>query len=291
MVVVCVEAVRGLFDDPTCFGTCVSIWRLVRALYSATFLRGLNLLATFGACVGKAARDDTTSDSKLFATVARRLHVPRLHGTVDCDMAIWTFIFQQLVRRFFCARWPVVLSMATLLFVDPWDFRVLGSDVGVGFVHLYVCFFVFCWTCFYGFLALRTSFASSSLFTFYLLDLRVYFLQDFCNFCLCDLAASSFQPGMRMLSGDLHVYAYVTISLPCCPRCFFLQSEKCVSKRRVLQTEHVQFPCRWQAVHTRYHMASPPGITWHHHQMAPHFDNLKMDIQCTHGLWGRRHGR
>ena len=25
MVVVCVEAVRGLFDDPTCFGTCVSM--------------------------------------------------------------------------------------------------------------------------------------------------------------------------------------------------------------------------------------------------------------------------
>ena len=202
LVVVRVEAVRGLFDDPTCFGTCVSIWRLVRALYSATFLRGLNLLATFGACVGKAARDDTTSDSKLFATVARRLHLPRLHGTVDCDMAIWTFIFQQLVRRFFCARWPVVLSMATLLFVDPWDFRVLGSDVGVGFVHLYACFFVFCWTCFYGFLAFRTSFASSSLCTFYLLDLRVYFLHDFCNLCLCDLAASSFQPGMRMLSGQ-----------------------------------------------------------------------------------------
>ena len=39
--------------------------------------------------------------------------------------------------------------------------------------------------------------------------------------------------------------------VPLCAWCCFLQSEKCVSKRRVLQTEHVQFPWRWQAVHTR----------------------------------------
>ena len=56
--------------------------------------------------------------------------------------------------------------------------------------------------------------------------------------CVCCLACFT---SMHMLH----------FCLPCCPRRFFLQSEKCVSKRRVLQTEHVQFPCRWQAVHTR----------------------------------------
>ena len=54
-VVVHFEAVRGLFDDPTCFGTCVSIWRLVRALYSATYL-----IESAGHIWG--------SDSKLLAT-------------------------------------------------------------------------------------------------------------------------------------------------------------------------------------------------------------------------------
>ena len=113
-------------------------------------------------------------------------------------------------RKVFLRSVACSLVHGYLAFVDPWDFRVLGLDVGVGFVHLYARVFVFCWTCFYGFLAFRTSFASCSLFTFYLLDLRVYFLQDFCNLCLCNLAPSSFQPGMRLLSGVLHVYAYVT---------------------------------------------------------------------------------
>ena len=83
-----------LFDDPTCFGTCLSIWPLVRAFYPATRLRRLNLLATFGACVDEAACDNTTLDSKLPATMPGGFHVSRLHRAVDCYMAIWTFIFQ-----------------------------------------------------------------------------------------------------------------------------------------------------------------------------------------------------
>ena len=58
------DAGRGLVDDPTSLGTCFSIWRLARALYPATFLTRLNLLATFRACVGESAHDDTASDSK-----------------------------------------------------------------------------------------------------------------------------------------------------------------------------------------------------------------------------------
>ena len=38
---------------------------------------------------------------------------------------------------------------------------------------------------------------------------------------------------------------------PCCPLWFFPQSEKCLCKRRVLQTEHVHCPRFWQAVQTR----------------------------------------
>ena len=91
------RAGRWLFDDPTCFGTCLSIWPLVRAFYPATRLRRLNLLATFGACVGEAACDNTTLDSKLLATMPGRLHVSRLHRAVDCYMAIGTFIFQSFL--------------------------------------------------------------------------------------------------------------------------------------------------------------------------------------------------
>ena len=43
------DAGRLLFDDPTCSGTCLSIWPLVRAFYSAARVSRLNLLATFGA--------------------------------------------------------------------------------------------------------------------------------------------------------------------------------------------------------------------------------------------------
>ena len=44
LVVVRFDAGRGLVDDPTSLGTCFSSWRLVRALYPASFLTRLNLL-------------------------------------------------------------------------------------------------------------------------------------------------------------------------------------------------------------------------------------------------------
>ena len=72
------RAGRWLFDDPTCFGTCLSIWPLVRAFYPATRLRRLNLLATFGACVGEAACDNTTLDSN---------HCWRCHWKTQCAIA------------------------------------------------------------------------------------------------------------------------------------------------------------------------------------------------------------
>ena len=132
------DAGRWLFDDPTCSGTCLSIWPLVRAFYSAACVSRLNLLATFGACVGEAACDDTTSDSKLLAAMPGRLHFSRLYGAVDCHMAIWTFIFQPFVCTFFAtasAHGHIFLSMATFFFVDSWSFRGLGWTVFLRWEH------------------------------------------------------------------------------------------------------------------------------------------------------------
>ena len=213
-VVVRFDAGRGLVDDPTSLGTRFSFWRLVRALYPATFLTRLNLLATFGACVGEAARDDTASDSKLLVTMAGRLHFSRLHGTVDCDMAIWTFIFQPFVCTSFaiaCARCVIFLSMATLCFLDSRSFSGFGLDVFLRFAHLRRCSLASRWTCPYCFCTLRTLFALRALLSFPLLDFSAYFLQDLCYLCLRDLVTSSLQPGMRSLFGMLHVYAHVTL--------------------------------------------------------------------------------
>ena len=118
-----------LFDDPTCLGTCLSFWRFVRALYSATRLSRLNLLATFGACMGEAACDDTTLDPKSFATMSGRGHPSRLHRAVDCYMATWTFIFQPFLWTFCAtayAHGQIFVSMATFFFIDFEGFSSLG---------------------------------------------------------------------------------------------------------------------------------------------------------------------
>ena len=138
-VVVRFDAGRGLVDDPTSLGTCFSSWRLVRALYPASVLTRVNLLATFGACVGEVARDAAASDSKLLVTMAGRLHVSGLHGTVDCDMAIWTFICPPFVCPFFataCARCVIFLSLATLCFLASRGFSAFDLDVFFRFAYL-----------------------------------------------------------------------------------------------------------------------------------------------------------
>ena len=207
------------------------------------------------------------------------------HGNMDihipaaCPKVFLRSVACSLVHGYLAFRWPV-------------GFPCLGLWCGRG-----VCASVCVLFCFLLDLLLR--FFGSSHFLRFLLAVYVLFAGS-----PCVLLARLLQLlplwSCGVFVSAWHAYVVWRASRVCicymslyraAPDVFFLQSEKCVSKRRVLQTEHVQFPCRWQAVHTRYHMASPPGITWHHHQMAPHFDNLKMDIQCTHGLWGRRHGR
>ena len=133
-VVVRFDAGRGLVDDPTSLGTRFSIWRLVRALYPATFLTRLNLLATFGACVGEAARDDTASDSKLLVTMAGRLHVSRLHGTVDCDMAIYGHSYSS---RLFAL--PLLLHALVASYSCPW-LRSASSTLGASVASAWMCF-------------------------------------------------------------------------------------------------------------------------------------------------------
>ena len=112
-----------LFDDPTCSETCLSIWPLVCVFYPAAWVSRLNLLATFGACMGEATYDDTTSDSKLLAAMPGRLHVSRLYGAVDRDMAIWTFICPPSV----CAVVATASAHGHIFFfVGSWGFSGLG---------------------------------------------------------------------------------------------------------------------------------------------------------------------
>ena len=198
-VVVRFDAGRGLVDDPTSLGTCFSSWRLVRALYPASVLTRVNLLATFGACVGEVARDAAASDSKLLVTMAGRLHVSGLHGTVDCDMAIWTFICPPFVCPFFataCARCVIFLSLATLCFLASRGFSAFDLDVFFRFAYLRRCSLASRWTCSYCFCTLRTLFALRTLFSLPLLDFRAHFLQDLYTF-----ASATFSRGCRHVFG------------------------------------------------------------------------------------------
>ena len=119
--------------------------------------------------------------------------------------------------------------MATFFFVDSWGLSGLGLDVFLRFEHVHAYSLVFCWTCPYCFCTLRTLIASRTLLSFHLLDFGTYCLQDLCNLCLGDLAASSLQPGMRSLSCMLHAYAYYTSVARFVRTCGFLPKVKSVS--------------------------------------------------------------